>query len=266
MGAALQAVTRNPLADPHLLGATSGATLGAVLVVLYIGEVIGLLTLPLAAFLGALGSMLLLVLGVASRGGRLGQRPAVAGGGRGVVRAPGAGQPAAVPRRPPRRLLCVLFWMLGGLGLARWSLIWLPALCVAGGLLVLLGPCAERADGRRTDRRDLGLDARRVRLWVFICCSLLTGVLVSVSGAIGRSVSCCRTPRACRVPSTADCCRCAPCSARCSGSGCGCRRAYPDRPPSDLPIGIATAPSAGCSSFSKASPQLIRNRSSGIFR
>lgn len=71
MGAALQAVTRNPLADPHLLGATSGATLGAVLVVLYIGEVIGLLTLPLAAFLGALGSMLL-VLGVASRGGRLG--------------------------------------------------------------------------------------------------------------------------------------------------------------------------------------------------
>ncbi|HBO0574062.1 TPA: iron chelate uptake ABC transporter family permease subunit, partial [Pseudomonas aeruginosa] len=71
VGAALQAVTRNPLADPHLLGATSGATLGAVLVVLYIGEVIGLLTLPLAAFLGALGSMLL-VLGVASRGGRLG--------------------------------------------------------------------------------------------------------------------------------------------------------------------------------------------------
>ncbi|WP_333967369.1 iron chelate uptake ABC transporter family permease subunit, partial [Pseudomonas aeruginosa] len=54
VGAALQAVTRNPLADPHLLGATSGATLGAVLVVLYIGEVIGLLTLPLAAFLGAL--------------------------------------------------------------------------------------------------------------------------------------------------------------------------------------------------------------------
>ncbi|MBF3044941.1 iron chelate uptake ABC transporter family permease subunit, partial [Pseudomonas aeruginosa] len=31
----------------------------------------------------------------------------------------------------------------------------------------------------------LGLDARRVRLWVFVCCSLLTGVLVSVSGAIG---------------------------------------------------------------------------------
>ncbi len=78
-------------------------------------------------------------------------------------------------------------WMLGGLGLARWSLIWLPALCVAGGLLVLLGlgrALNALMAGEQT-AVTLGLDARRVRLWVFICCSLLTGVLVSVSGAIG---------------------------------------------------------------------------------
>ena len=77
--------------------------------------------------------------------------------------------------------------MLGGLGLARWSLIWLPALCVAGGLLVLLGlgrALNALMAGEQT-AVTLGLDARRVRLWVFVCCSLLTGVLVSVSGAIG---------------------------------------------------------------------------------
>ena len=54
IGAVLQAVTRNPLADPHLLGVTSGATLGAVIVVLHVGEIVGLLTLPIAAFIGAL--------------------------------------------------------------------------------------------------------------------------------------------------------------------------------------------------------------------
>ena len=70
IGAVLQAVTRNPLADPHLLGVTSGATLGAVVVVLHVGEVVGLLTLPIAAFIGALLSMLV-VLAVASRNGRL---------------------------------------------------------------------------------------------------------------------------------------------------------------------------------------------------
>ena len=162
VGAALQAVTRNPLADPHLLGATSGATLGAVLVVLYIGEVIGLLTLPLAAFLGALGSMLL-VLGVASRGGRLGSDRLLLAG------------------------VAVSFVLLALANLARWSLIWLPALCVAGGLLVLLGlgrALNALMAGEQT-AVTLGLDARRVRLWVFVCCSLLTGVLVSVSGAIG---------------------------------------------------------------------------------
>ena len=59
VGTALQAVTRNPLADPHLLGVSSGAALGAVIVVLYLGEFAGLLSLPLAAFVGALASMLL---------------------------------------------------------------------------------------------------------------------------------------------------------------------------------------------------------------
>ena len=61
IGAVLQAVTRNPLADPHLLGVTSGATLGAVIVVLHVGEIVGLLTLPIAAFIGALASMLVVL-------------------------------------------------------------------------------------------------------------------------------------------------------------------------------------------------------------
>lgn len=70
IGCVLQAVTRNPLADPHLLGATSGATLGAVIVVIHVGEILGMLTLPLAAFAGSLAS-LILVLWLSSRNGRL---------------------------------------------------------------------------------------------------------------------------------------------------------------------------------------------------
>ncbi len=176
-----------------LLGACVGAGLAlvgaalqaVVLVVLYIGEVIGLLTLPLAAFLGALGSMLL-VLGVASRGGRLGSdRLLLAGVAVSFVLLALANLLLFLGDH--RAASSVLFWMLGGLGLARWSLIWLPALCVAGGLLVLLGlgrALNALMAGEQT-AVTLGLDARRVRLWVFVCCSLLTGVLVSVSGAIG---------------------------------------------------------------------------------
>ena len=52
VGAVLQSITRNPLADPYLFGVSSGAAVGAVTVILYTGSVIGLVTLPLAAFLG----------------------------------------------------------------------------------------------------------------------------------------------------------------------------------------------------------------------
>ena len=54
VGASLQAVTRNPLADPHLLGISSGGAFGAILALLHTGLFIGLLTVPLMAFLGAL--------------------------------------------------------------------------------------------------------------------------------------------------------------------------------------------------------------------
>jgi iron complex transport system permease protein len=54
VGASLQAVTRNPLADPHLLGISSGGAFGAVAALLHTGLFMGLLTVPLMAFLGAL--------------------------------------------------------------------------------------------------------------------------------------------------------------------------------------------------------------------
>ncbi|MEE2865881.1 MAG: iron chelate uptake ABC transporter family permease subunit, partial [Pseudomonadota bacterium] len=54
VGAALQSVTRNPLADPHLLGISSGAAAGAILALLHTGLFLGLMTVPLMAFAGAL--------------------------------------------------------------------------------------------------------------------------------------------------------------------------------------------------------------------
>jgi len=57
VGASLQAVTRNPLADPHLLGIFSGGAFGAILALLHTGLFIGLLTVPLLAFLDALDAL-----------------------------------------------------------------------------------------------------------------------------------------------------------------------------------------------------------------
>lgn len=185
VGTALQAVTRNPLADPHLLGVSSGAAFGAVVVVLYLGEFAGLLSLPLAAFAGALTSMLL-VLAIASRSGRLeSERLLLAGVAVSFVMM--AASNLLLYLGNPHAASSVLFWMLGGLGLARWELLWLPALCLALALAVLLGlgRALNALMAGEQSAVSLGLEPRRVRLLVFVVASLLTGVLVSLSGAIG---------------------------------------------------------------------------------
>ena len=185
IGAVLQAVTRNPLADPHLLGVSSGAAFGAVLVVLYLGEFAGMLSLPLAAFVGAMASMLL-VLAIASRGGRLhSERLLLAGVAVSFVMM--AASNLLLYLGNPHAASSVLFWMLGGLGLARWELLWLPALCLALALAVLLGlgRALNALMAGEQSAVSLGLEPRRVRLLVFVVASLLTGVLVSLSGAIG---------------------------------------------------------------------------------
>ena len=185
IGAVLQAVTRNPLADPHLLGVTSGATLGAVLVVLHIGEVLGMLTLPLAAFIGALCSMLL-VLAIASRGGRLdSDRLLLCGVAVAFVMMAIANLLLFLGDH--RASSAVMFWMLGGLGLARWELLPIPAISVLLGLTLLLG-MARALNALMAGEQTavtLGLNARSVRLAAFLICSLLTGVLVAISGSIG---------------------------------------------------------------------------------
>ncbi|WP_223593992.1 FecCD family ABC transporter permease [Pseudomonas sp. A-R-19] len=185
IGAVLQAVTRNPLADPHLLGVTSGATLGAVIVVLHVGEIAGLLTLPIAAFIGALLSMLV-VLMIASRHGRLdSDRLLLCGVAVSFVMMAMAN--LLLFMGDHRASSTVIFWMLGGLGLARWELLAVPTASVLLGLVLLLGmarPLNALMAGEQT-AVTLGLNTRTVRLRVFLIASLMTGVLVSISGSIG---------------------------------------------------------------------------------
>ncbi|HDS1817695.1 MAG: iron ABC transporter permease [Pseudomonas sp.] len=185
VGTALQAVTRNPLADPHLLGVSSGAALGAVLVMLYLGEFIGAFSLPLAAFMGAAGSMLL-VIAVARRNGRMeSDRLLLAGVAVSFVLM--AVVNLLLYTGDQHAAASVVFWMLGGLGAARWPVIWLPALCVLLGLLALqvMGRGLNALMSGEQTAVSLGFNSRRLRLQVFTCTSLLTGVLVSLSGAIG---------------------------------------------------------------------------------
>ncbi len=126
VGASLQAVTRNPLADPHLLGISSGGAFGAILALLHTGLFLGLLTVPLLAFLGALLAAVL-VLGISRiTGATSPDRLILAGVAVSFIIMACAN--ILIFLGDPRATHTVVFWMLGGLGLAQWNQLIYPLL------------------------------------------------------------------------------------------------------------------------------------------
>lgn len=185
VGAALQAVTRNPLADPHLLGISSGGAFGAIAALLHTGMFLGLLTVPLMAFLGALGATLM-VLGVA-RLARATSADRLVLAGVAVSFVIMAGANILIFLGDPRATHTVVFWMLGGLGLAQWGhLVWPLAVLVPCGLWLMAqaGRLNALALGDET-AASLGIEVGRFRLAVFVMAALVTGVMVAFSGLIG---------------------------------------------------------------------------------
>jgi iron complex transport system permease protein len=185
VGAALQAVTRNPLADPHLLGISSGGAFGAIAALLHTGMFLGLLTVPLMAFGGALAATVL-VLGVARvAGASSADRLVLAGVAVSFVIMACAN--ILIFLGDPRATHTVVFWMLGGLGLAQWShLIWPLAVLIPFGLWLWAqaGRLNAMSLGDET-AASLGIEVGRFRLSVFVAAALITGVMVAFSGLIG---------------------------------------------------------------------------------
>ena len=185
VGAALQSVTRNPLADPHLLGISSGGAFGAIAALLHTGLFLGLLTVPLMAFAGALAATML-VLGVARLAGATSaDRLILAGVAVSFVIMVCTN--ILIFLGDPRATHTVVFWMLGGLGLAQWThLIWPLAILLPCGLWLWTQSARLNAMSLGDETAaSLGIEVARFRLTVFVICALITGVMVAFSGLIG---------------------------------------------------------------------------------
>ena len=188
VGVIMQALVRNPLADPFILGISSGASVGAVLVILFgIFSFFGVYALSVGAFLGALLAFVV-VFFLARRQGHLSFTRLILIGVAAVSSlfeavtsflAIKAGSGEATRR--------VLFWLLGGLSGTTWTDLILPMLALflgIGYLLLQTRSLNALLVGEET-ARTLGTDTDRFRKQLFLVTSLLTGVIVAVSGVIG---------------------------------------------------------------------------------
>ncbi|WP_045051743.1 FecCD family ABC transporter permease [Chromobacterium violaceum] len=180
-GAALQALFRNPLADPGLIGTSSGAAL-AVIAVLALG--MAGLSLPLAAFGGGLAATwLILALARLAKGGLAGLLLM----GLVVGTFCGAVSSLILFLSDDLTLRAASSWLAGNLGSALPGRLW-PCLLIAGFGVALLCAIGRDLDclllGEET-ARSLGIDTRRTRRLAAIGAALATGGAVALSGVIG---------------------------------------------------------------------------------
>ena len=184
-GAAYQAVFRNPLADPYLLGAAAGAGLGATIAVAYGPSGALEVTVPIAAFIGAVAGVgMAYGLGRSSLGGRAATSLVLAGV---AVASFLTAVQTFLQQQRSETLRQVYTWILGRLGTTGWDdvRLALPSVMIAVGTLWAVRRLLDVIEVGDVEAMSLGLNVGRLRLVVVIAASLATAAAVAVAGLIG---------------------------------------------------------------------------------
>ncbi len=187
VGVALQALLRNPLADPFVIGISSGAALGAAIALLFgLGISVGSISaLPVCAFAGALMSLMIMYRISSAQYGFSVYTLLLAGVVLNAIFS--AFIMFLTSIADPNRAFGMYAWMMGTLTGPDWSTLGILVLYLGAGLVVL-GMHAQSLNlltlGEET-ARSLGVEVERVKKSVFLAAALLTGAAVSFSGIIG---------------------------------------------------------------------------------
>jgi iron complex transport system permease protein len=185
-GTVVQALVRNALADPFLLGVSSGASVGATLVLLFGAFAsLGIWALSVGSVLGAMAAMAA-VFFVSRTGRQLAPTQLILCG---VVLSAMFESVTSflLFKGNPQATQSVLFWLLGSFGNANWTQLPIPAavLVVAMGFLVAQARSLNALAMGAEPAASLGIDVAALRRNLFVVTSLMVGVAVAVSGIIG---------------------------------------------------------------------------------
>ena len=187
VGVTMQALVRNSLADPYILGISSGASVGAVMVLAFgVFAFAGIYAISIGAFLVAVLTFLIVFLLARSNGQLRPARLILAGV---AVAYFFSGLTSFITLTSDNRELAraVLSWLLGSLAGTNWSELTLPttALLFGSVYLVLQARSLNALIVGDETAATLGVDLTRFRCSLFLVVSLVTGIMVAVSGAIG---------------------------------------------------------------------------------
>jgi iron complex transport system permease protein len=184
-GAVLQGVFSNPLADPGIIGVSSGAATGAVLAIALGVAADSIFTLPLFAFGGAILAVALTVL-LAMRNGKIPVMTLLlAGVAVGIFL--GAVTSGLLTFMNEQKLQQYLFWMVGGLDYRRWEHVYMAVgpIVLGSGLMLLLARHLNILVLGDTEAKTVGMRVMPFRMGLLTIAALTTATSVCVSGNIG---------------------------------------------------------------------------------
>lgn len=187
-GAAFQGLLRNPLADPYIIGVSSGASLGAVLVLFFQITIWGLgsFTLPITAIITGFIA-LALVFGMTHLSSKNFAVETIILSGVIMTSFMSAVVSLLISLSQREDMSQIMYWLMGNVGMRGWSYVQLLLpFTIVGALLLLMHVRELNALALgEASAEHLGVNVRRKKALILIGASLLTGASVAVSGAIG---------------------------------------------------------------------------------
>ncbi len=185
-GAAYQGLFRNPLADPYLIGVASGAGLGAVLAIQakWNQTDLGLMAVPMAAFLGAMITILL-VYAMARVGKTVPTTNLILAGV--AISSLATAATSMLMITASGEIRHSLIWLLGGASMSGWRpvLAMLPYLLLGSMFILMSGHTLNVLQLGDEQARYLGLPVEKARLVIIIMASMVSAAAVSFTGIIG---------------------------------------------------------------------------------
>ena len=188
VGAALQSVLRNPLADPYILGVSGGAALGATVAIaagVGGGSIAAAAGIPAASFAG--GAAATALVGTLGRAGRAGGSSILLAGV--VINSIAYACILFVEAfAEPDKLQSLVWWLMGYLDAPTWSQLGFTTLYAGAGMAVLLADAARINVLALGDEpaTSLGIDVRVLERRALFACAVVVGAVVSVTGPVGR--------------------------------------------------------------------------------
>lgn len=183
-GAALQAVFRNPMADPAIIGVSSGGALGAVLVIQLGLAAVSPWWTPVGAFAAGLLTVYI-IYKIATVGGRTAIYSLLLSGVA-ISSFCGAMVSFVLSLAPTETMQEMLFWLMGGLDGITWPSVWMVGAFTAAGMAVygLYGSALDILSIGEEQAEGVGVNLQQVKRVMFITAAFVVGACVSVSGII----------------------------------------------------------------------------------